>query len=362
MLYNLLFPLTSHFKLFNLLQYITFRTGAAIITALLISLIMGPKVIRMLRRKQPQGQPIRDDGPESHIVAKAGTPTMGGSLILLALFVSTILWADMTNPYIWIILFVTLSFGGLGFIDDYLKLTKGNSKGLSGRFKLMIQLCLSMIAVLFIMQLQPQHISSGVTIPFVKEFVLDLGYFFIPFALCVIIGTSNAVNLTDGLDGLAIFPAIIAAGCFAIFSYFAGHYVFSKYLQIEFISGTGELAVYCGALIGSGLGFLWYNAPPASVFMGDTGSLSLGGAIGSMSVMTKQELVLPIIGGIFVVETASVILQVASFKLTGKRIFRMAPLHHHFEHRGWSESTIVIRFWIIAVVLALIGLSTLKIR
>lgn len=362
MLYNIFYPYAEQFQILNLLKYITFRSGAAIMTALLICFVVGPFFIRWLRKKQPSGQPIRHDGPPSHIIEKAGTPTMGGALILLSLFVTTLLWADLTNAYVWIILFVTLSFGTLGFVDDYLKLMKKNSAGVPGKVKLLVQASLSLIAIMLIIFYHPKELETGITIPFVKEFIFDLGLFFFPFALCVIIGTSNAVNLTDGLDGLAIFPCIIVAGCFAIFAYVGGHYTFSKYLHIPFIQGTGELAIFCGAFIGAGLGFLWFNAPPASVFMGDTGSLSLGGAIGTMSVITKQELVLPIIGGIFVLEAVSVILQVTSFKLTGKRIFKMAPIHHHFEHRGWTESTIVIRFWIIAVILALIGLSTLKIR
>ena len=362
MLYHFLFQFADQYQLFNLFQYITFRTGGAIMTALLIMLLMGPMFIQWLKKKHPQGQPIRDDGPQSHIIDKAGTPTMGGVLILFSLLITSLLWADLTNPYIWIILLTSFLFGALGFIDDYLKLVKRNSKGVSGKQKILAQTIIALLSVILTISVHPEAIQYAVTIPFMKAALVDLGYFFIPFSLFIIVSASNAVNLTDGLDGLAIFPAIIVAGCLAIFAYLGGHYVFSHYLHLPFIPAAGELSIFCGALMGAGLGFLWFNAPPANIFMGDTGSLAIGGAIGTMSVMAKQELVFPIIGGIFVMEAASVVLQVASFKLTGKRMFRMAPIHHHFEHRGWSESTIVIRFWIIAVILALIGLSTLKIR
>jgi len=361
MLYNLLFPLADDYQVFNLFRYLTFRTGGAIMTALVISFVLGPAVINWLRAQQREGQPIRDDGPVTHLTKK-GTPTMGGLLILIALSVSTLLWADLRNGYVWSVLLVTAGFGLIGFADDFLKLSKRNSKGLPGRLKLVLQVLIGGLAAYAIAELSPTPDVMGLGTPFVKDFLLDLGWFFFPFAILVMVGASNAVNLTDGLDGLAIVPVMIAGGCFALIAYLVGNTVFSQYLQIHHVVGAGELAVFCGALIGAGLGFLWFNAPPAMVFMGDTGSLSMGGALGAISVVTKHELVLAIIGGLFVLETVSVIVQVFSFKLTGKRVFRMAPLHHHFEQKGWAEPTIVIRFWIIAVILALIGLSTLKLR
>ncbi len=361
MLYNILFPLAEDYQLFNLFRYLTFRTGGAVLTALIISFLLGPAIIDWLRDRQKYGQPIRDDGPESHL-AKKGTPTMGGVLILIALSISTVLWSDMTNGYIWSVLLVTGGFGLIGFADDFLKLRKRNSKGLSSRLKILMQIIIGIMATLLIYSLTKETIRTGLSIPFLKDVLFDLGWFFFPFSVFVMVGASNAVNLTDGLDGLAIVPVMIAGGCFALIAYLAGNVVFAQYLQLHHIVGAGELAVFCGALIGAGLGFLWFNAPPAMVFMGDTGSLSLGGALGAISTITKNELVLAIIGGLFVLETVSVIVQVCSFKLTGKRVFRMAPLHHHFEQKGWAESTVVIRFWIIAVVLALIGLSTLKLR
>jgi phospho-N-acetylmuramoyl-pentapeptide-transferase len=368
MLYHLLFPLSDLFGPFNLFRYLTFRSGGAMVTALFISFAMGPRVIAWLKSKQAEGQPIRLDGPEGHLVRKKGTPTMGGFLILLALIVSTLLWADLTNGYVWITLFVTAGFGGIGFFDDYKKLTKRSSAGLSSRGKLLAQIIISGIAAVIVVMItrgpniNPAWLSTALAVPFLKNFLIDLGWFFVPLAIIVVTGASNAVNLTDGLDGLAIVPSMIAAGCFALIAYLSGNLVFANYLQIHHVPGAGELAVFCAALIGSGLGFLWYNAPPAMVFMGDTGSLSIGGAIGVISVITKHELVLVVIGGLFVLETVSVIVQVASFKLTGKRVFRMAPLHHHFEKKGWQEPTIVIRFWIIASILAIAGLSTLKLR
>ncbi|MEQ8335482.1 phospho-N-acetylmuramoyl-pentapeptide-transferase [Nisaea sp.] len=362
MLYNLLVPLSDDYQIFNLFRYLTFRTGGAIMTALLIGFVLGPRLINWLRSKQREGQPIREDGPESHLLTKKGTPTMGGLLILIALSVSTLLWADLSNGFIWAVLVVTGGFGLLGFADDYLKLTKRNTKGLPGRIKLLGQIVISVVAVLMIQDSMPASLANGLAVPFFKDVLIDLGWFFAPFAIFVMVGASNSVNLTDGLDGLAIVPVMIACLCFALIAYLTGNAVFANYLQINHVPGTGELAVFCGALLGAGLGFLWFNAPPAMVFMGDTGSLSLGGALGTISIVTKHELVLAIIGGLFVLETASVIVQVASFKLTGKRVFRMAPLHHHFEKKGWAEPTIVIRFWIIAVILALIGLSTLKLR
>jgi len=362
MLYNLLYPLADDFGLFNLFRYITLRTGGAVMTALIVSFILGPAVIRWLKSKQAEGQPIRDDGPQSHLLTKKGTPTMGGVLILFAVSVATLLWADLTNGFVWVALLVTLGFGVIGFVDDYIKLTNRSSKGLSGKIKLVAQIIIGGIAAYWITAMTAGPLSTGVTVPFFKNVLLPFGWFFLPWAIFVLVGASNAVNLTDGLDGLAIMPVLIAAACFALIAYMVGNAVFSNYLQIHFVRGSGELAVFCGALVGAGLGFLWFNAPPAMVFMGDTGSLSMGGALGVVSVVTKHEMVLAIIGGLFVLETVSVIVQVASFKMTGKRIFRMAPLHHHFEQKGWAESTIVIRFWIIATILALVGLATLKLR
>ena len=362
MLYNLLFPLADDISVFNLFRYITLRTGGAVMTALFVSFVLGPAVIRWLKSKQAEGQPIREDGPQSHLLTKKGTPTMGGVLILLALGIATLLWADLTNGYVWAVLTVTLGFGAIGFVDDYIKLTKRSSNGLPGRLKLIAQIVIGVGVTIWITSLAEGPLANGLALPFFKELLVPLGWFFVPWAVIVLVGASNAVNLTDGLDGLAIMPALIAAACFALIAYVSGNFVFSEYLQIHFVRGAGELAVFCGALVGAGLGFLWYNAPPAMVFMGDTGSLAIGGALGAVSVVTKHEIVLAIIGGLFVLETVSVIVQGASFKLTGKRVFRMAPLHHHFEQKGWAESTIVIRFWIIASILALIGLATLKLR
>lgn len=362
MLYNLLFPLADEIGAFNLFRYITLRTGGAVVTALFVSFVLGPAVIRWLKSKQAEGQPIREDGPQSHLITKKGTPTMGGVLILLALGIATLLWADLTNGYVWAVLTVTLGFGVIGFVDDYIKLTKRSSNGLPGRLKLVAQIAIGVGVTIWITSLSEGALATGLALPFFKELLVPLGWFFVPWAVIVLVGASNAVNLTDGLDGLAIMPALIAAACFALIAYVSGNFVFSEYLQIHFVRGAGELAVFCGALVGAGLGFLWYNAPPAMVFMGDTGSLAIGGALGAVSVVTKHEIVLAIIGGLFVLETVSVIVQVASFKLTGKRVFRMAPLHHHFEQKGWAESTIVIRFWIIASILALVGLATLKLR
>lgn len=367
MLYNLLTPLADEFSPLNLFRYITFRTGGAMFTALAISFLFGSRTIKWLKSLQKSGQPIRKDGPESHIINKAGTPTMGGVLILTAITFSTLLWADIQNLYVWAVLLVTLGFGVIGATDDYLKLRRRSHKGLSSRQKMILQLIISAIAAHVIIDMTQSatnnaSLATDLAIPFFKNVFLQLGWFFLPFAIFVMVGASNAVNLTDGLDGLAIVPVMIAAGCFCLISYLAGHAVFAGYLQIPSIPGAGELAVFCGAMIGASLGFLWYNAPPAMVFMGDTGSLSMGGALGAIAIVTKHELVLAIIGGLFVLETVSVMIQVTSFKLTGKRVFRMAPIHHHFEKKGWAESTIVIRFWIIACILALIGLSTLKLR
>lgn len=362
MLYNLLAPYAADFQLFNLFRYLTFRSGGAVFTALILSFVLGPRIIRWLKSKQGEGQPIRDDGPESHLQTKKGTPTMGGVMILMSVTISTLLWADLANPYVWIVLLVTLGFGAIGFMDDYLKLTKRNTKGLSGRKKLLIQTLIALIAAVIVQGIAPEALKGQLAVPFFKTILIDLGFFYLIFAIIVMVGASNAVNLTDGLDGLAIVPIMITAGCFALIVYLVGNAVFANYLQLHFVPGSGELAIFCAALIGAGLGFLWFNAPPAMVFMGDTGSLAIGGALGAMSVITKHEIVLAIIGGLFVIEAVSVIIQVVSFKTRGKRVFKMAPIHHHFEKHGWREPTIVIRFWIIAVIFALIGLSTLKLR
>ena len=361
MLPDLLVPLAGEYQFFNLFRYITFRTGGATITALLISLLCGPAMIRWLKDHQAEGQPIRSDGPETHL-AKIGTPTMGGLLILGAFVFSTLLWMPLSNPYLWPVLTVAVAFGAVGSVDDWMKLRRRSHHGMSGRMKLVMQLLVAFVVTLVFIELSPPQLRYGVAIPFLKDSLVPLGLLYVPFAMLVMVGASNAVNLTDGLDGLAIVPVMIVAACFGLIAYLAGNVNFAGYLQINYVPGTGDLAVMCGALLGAGLGFLWFNAPPARVFMGDTGSLALGGALGAMSVATRHEMVLAITGGLFVLETLSVILQVASFKLTGRRIFLMAPLHHHFERKGWAESTIVIRFWIISVVLALAGLSSLKLR
>ena len=361
MLYNLLVPLAEDYQIFNLFRYLTFRTGGAIMTALLISFIIGPSMINWLRVKQKKGQPIREEGPETHF-KKAGTPTMGGLMILISVTISTLLWADLTNPLVWASVGVMVGYGVIGFLDDYLKVSKHNTKGLPGKLKLLFQIIIALVATYEIVGAMPDNLSMHVAIPFFKDLFIYLSGGFFLWAVFVIIGASNAVNLTDGLDGLAIVPVAIAAGCFGLISYLVGNEVFASYLQIPYVPGTGELAILCGALIGGAMGFLWFNAPPAMIFMGDTGSLAMGGVLGTIAVAAKHELVLAIIGGLFVLETASVIIQVVSFKLTGKRVFAMAPIHHHFEKKGWSEPTIVIRFWIIAMILALIGLATLKLR
>jgi phospho-N-acetylmuramoyl-pentapeptide-transferase len=345
----------------NVFRYITFRTGGAMITALLFVFLFGPAIIDLLRLKQGKGQPIRADGPQSHL-SKKGTPTMGGLMILSGIVFATVLWANPSNPYVWIVLAVTLGFGLIGFYDDYLKVTKQTHAGFSGKARLLVETLIAAAACFAIAQLGRPPFSTSLTFPFFKDLVLDLGWFFIIFGGFIIVGAGNAVNLTDGLDGLAIVPVIIAAMSFGLIAYLAGNVLFADYLQIHYVPGTGELAVLCGAVIGAGIGFLWFNAPPASIFMGDTGSLALGGMIGAIAVATKHEIVLAVIGGLFVLEAVSVIVQVVSFKLTGKRVFKMAPIHHHFEQLGWTEPQIVIRFWIISVVLALIGLSTLKLR
>jgi phospho-N-acetylmuramoyl-pentapeptide-transferase len=346
----------------NVFRYITFRTGGAMFTGALFVFLFGPWIIDHLRLRQGKGQPIRADGPQSHLIAKKGTPTMGGLMILSGLVVSTLLWANPLNPYVWIVLAVTLGFGFVGFYDDYLKVTKQTTTGFGGKLRLLLEGLIALVACYALVKLGRDVSSTSLAIPFIKELVVNFGWFFVIFGAFVIVGAGNAVNLTDGLDGLAIVPVMIASASFGLIAYLAGNAVFSDYLQINYVAGTGELAVLCGAVLGAGLGFLWFNAPPASIFMGDTGSLALGGMLGSVAVAVKHEIVLAVIGGLFVLEAVSVIVQVASFKLTGKRIFRMAPIHHHFEQLGWTEPQIVIRFWIISVMLALAGLSTLKLR
>ena len=346
----------------NVFRYITFRTGGAMATGALFVFLFGPWIIDHLRLRQGKGQPIRADGPQSHIITKKGTPTMGGLMILSGLVVSTLLWANPLDPYVWIVLAVTLGFGLVGFYDDYLKVTRQSSSGFGGRMRLAVEAIIALVACYALVRLGREASATSLAIPFFKDLIINFGWFFVLFGAFVIVGAGNAVNLTDGLDGLAIVPVMIACASFGMISYLAGNAVFSDYLQINFVSGTGELAVLCGAVVGAGLGFLWFNAPPASIFMGDTGSLALGGMLGAIAVAVKHEIVLAVIGGLFVLEAVSVIVQVASFKLTGKRIFRMAPLHHHFEQLGWTEPQIVIRFWIISVMLALAGLSTLKLR
>ena len=361
MLYWLV-DLSDKLSVLNVFRYITFRTGGAVITALLFVFLFGQNIIDRLRLLQGKGQPIRTDGPKTHVIAKAGTPTMGGLMILSGMLVSTLLWANPTNPYVWVVLWVTLGFGLVGFYDDYLKVTKQSHQGIRVRTRLIIEACIAGLACFALVRLGHAPFSTSLVFPFLKELVLNLGWFFVLFAMFVIVGAGNAVNLTDGLDGLAIVPVMIAAASFGMISYLSGNTVFADYLQIHYVAGTGELSVLCGAVLGAGLGFLWFNAPPASIFMGDTGSLALGGMLGAVAVATKHEIVLAVIGGLFVLEAVSVIVQVVSYKLTGKRVFKMAPIHHHFEQLGWTEPQIVIRFWIVAVVLALAGLSTLKLR
>ncbi len=361
MLYWLI-QLSDKISVFNVFRYITFRTGGAVVTALVFVFLFGPSIINLLRLKQGKGQPIRPDGPKSHLVTKIGTPTMGGLMILSGVLVSTLLWANPLNPYVWIVLGVTIGFGLIGFYDDYLKVTKQSHSGFSGRTRLLIEAVIAGAAGFGIYQLGHGSLATSLVFPFFKELVVDLGWFFLVLSAFIIVGAGNAVNLTDGLDGLAIVPVMIAAASFGMIAYLAGNVLFANYLQIQYVAGTGELAVLCGSVVGAGLGFLWFNAPPASIFMGDTGSLALGGLLGSVAVVTKHEIVLAVIGGLFVLEAVSVIVQVLSFKLTGRRVFRMAPIHHHFEQLGWTEAQIVIRFWIVAVVLALAGLSALKLR
>jgi len=361
MLFILGQELSSDISALNVFRYITFRTGMALVTSAFVVFLLGPRIIASLKMRQGKGQPIRADGPQTHL-SKAGTPTMGGLMILAGVVTSTLLWANPSNVYVWVILLVTVGFSFIGLYDDYLKVTKQSDKGFSGKVRLVLEFAIGAIACFTIMQAGEQPFSSSLTFPFLKDFILNLGWFFIPFGAFVIVGAGNAVNLTDGLDGLAIVPVMIAAASFGLIAYLSGNALFANYLQITFVPGTGEVAVICGAIIGAGLGFLWFNAPPAAIFMGDTGSLALGGMIGATAVATKHEIVLVIIGGLFVVEALSVIAQVASFKLLGRRVFLMAPIHHHFEKKGWTEGQVVVRFWIISVLLALAGLATLKLR
>jgi phospho-N-acetylmuramoyl-pentapeptide-transferase len=358
-LYHLLYPLKTVFGGFNVFRYITFRSIYAILTALIICFVIGPWVIRQLQKHQI-GQYIREDGPASHF-SKAGTPTMGGILIIGATLLATLLWADLTNPYIWLLIFVTVGFGAIGFLDDYLKVIKKHNRGLSGRAKLVGQIAVATLAVVWLYYFP--NFDTTLNLPFFKDVRPDLGWGFIPLAVFVIVGSANAVNLTDGLDGLAIGPVTIAAAFFMIFAYLSGNIKIAEYLQIPYIRGAGELAVFCAALVGAGMGFLWYNSYPAQVFMGDVGALALGGVLGTVAIATKQEILLALVGGIFVVEALSVIIQVTFFKVTnGRRIFRMAPIHHHYELKGWPEPKVIVRFWILTLILGLLALSTLKLR
>ncbi len=361
MLYNLFLNYVDVFTFLNVFKYITVRTGLAFFTSLLIVLFIGAPFIRLFSNRKIL-DPIREDGPTDHIIKKIGTPTMGGVIILIGLIVSVLFWTDLSNIYVLFCLYIVISFGSLGAYDDYKKIRNGNSTGISSKFKIIVQVFLATFGLIMLSYNVGYGEFENIYFPFLKNLIINLGWFFIPFGIFVIVGSSNAVNLTDGLDGLATVPVILVASCFAFISYVCGNIVFSEYLQILYIEGTGEISIFCGAIIGSCLGFLWFNAPPAKIFMGDTGSLSLGGSLGAIGIITKHEIVLAITGGLFVLEALSVMVQVISFKLTGKRIFKMAPIHHHFEKKGWPESTVVIRFWIISIILAMIGLATLKLR
>ena len=361
MLYNFLTSLIDQYSFLNVFKYLTFRTGLSVVTSLVVVFIIGGPLIKLFSEKMITG-PIRQDGPIDHIITKSGTPTMGGVIIIIGIILSTLLWADLTNIYVWTLIFVSLSLGGLGLLDDILKIKLKNSSGLKSRYKFLGQIIIGVATLFILINYSNHEYLNNLYFPFFKNLILDMGLFFIPFGLFVIIGASNAVNLTDGLDGLATVPVMLVALSFTLISYVVGNTIFSEYLQIQYIQDVGELSIFCGSVVGACLGFLWYNAPPAKIFMGDTGSLSLGGSLAAIAIIVKHEIVLAIIGGLFVLETVSVIIQVASFKLTGKRIFKMAPIHHHFEKKGWAESTIVIRFWIIAIILALVGLATLKLR
>ena len=361
MLFSLFSNLVEIFSFFNVFKYLTVRTGLSMFTSMIVVFIVGNPLINYFSAKQIH-DPIRDDGPSEHIVKKIGTPTMGGLMILLGVFSGVLLWGDLSNPYNWFLIYIAGSFGLLGAYDDYKKIKKNHSSGLSSKFKIIIQIILALIGIFIIYTFSESTEITNLYFPFFKNLVINLGWFFIPFYLFILVGSSNAVNLTDGLDGLATVPVILVAACFAFISYVTGNIVFSDYLQIPYIEGVGEASIFCGSIIGACLGFLWFNAPPAKIFMGDTGSLALGGSLGAVGIITKHEIVLAITGGLFVLEAISVIAQVVSFKLTGKRIFKMAPIHHHFEKKGWPESTVVIRFWIISLILAMIGLATLKLR
>ena len=361
MLFSLFSNLVDVFSFFNVFKYLTVRTGLSMFTSMIVVFIVGNPLINYFSAKQIHN-PIRDDGPEEHIVKKIGTPTMGGLMILLGVFSGVLLWGDLSNPYNWFLIYIAASFGLLGAYDDYKKIKKNHSSGVSSKFKIIIQIILALIGIFIIYNFSESSEIRNLYFPFFKNLVINLGWFFIPFYLFILVGSSNAVNLTDGLDGLATVPVILVAACFAFISYVTGNIVFSGYLQIPYIEGVGEASIFCGSIIGACLGFLWFNAPPAKIFMGDTGSLALGGSLGAVGIITKHEIVLAITGGLFVLEAISVIAQVISFKLTGKRIFKMAPIHHHFEKKGWPESTVVIRFWIISIILAMIGLATLKLR
>tara|TARA_B110001452_G_scaffold257686_1_gene252123 strand:- start:134 stop:1219 length:1086 start_codon:yes stop_codon:yes gene_type:complete len=361
MLFNILTSLIEQYSFLNVFKYLTFRTGLSVVTSLAVVFIIGGPLIKIFSEKMITG-PIRQDGPIDHIIKKSGTPTMGGVIIIIGILTSTLLWADLNNIYIWTLIFVTLGLGILGFVDDLLKIKLKNSRGLNSKLKFLGQLIVSVIAIFILIKFSDHEYLYNLYFPFFKNLIWHMGLLFIPFGLFVIIGSSNAVNLTDGLDGLATVPVMLVALSYTLISYVVGNTIFSEYLQLQYIPDVGELSIFCGSIVGSCLGFLWYNAPPAKIFMGDTGSLSLGGSLAAVAIIVKHEIVLAIIGGLFVLETVSVIIQVISFKLTGKRIFKMAPIHHHFEQKGWAESTIVIRFWIIAIILALVGLATLKLR
>ena len=361
MLFSFLTSLVEQYSFLNVFKYLTFRTGLSVMTSLIVVFLIGSPLIKLFSRNQISG-PIRQDGPIDHIIKKSGTPTMGGLIIIIGMFSGTILWADLSNIYIWVLVFVSLSLGFLGFIDDLLKIKFENSRGLNSKLKFLGQLIIGIITLFILIKFSNHQYLLNLYFPFFKNLILQLGLFFIPFGLFVLIGSSNAVNLTDGLDGLATVPVMLVALSFTLISYVVGNSIFSDYLQIQYIPDAGELSIFCGSVVGSCLGFLWYNAPPAKIFMGDTGSLSLGGSLAAVAIIVKHEIVLAIIGGLFVLETVSVIIQVISYKLTGKRVFKMAPIHHHFEKKGWAEPTIVIRFWIIAIILALVGLATLKLR
>ena len=361
MFYNLILDFVDQYTFLNVFKYLTVRTGLAMFTSMLVVLLIGTPFINFFSAKRILN-PIRDDGPTDHIVKKIGTPTMGGVLILIGLFSGILLWGDLSSSYIWFLLFIVTSLGILGAYDDYKKIKYKNSMGISFKFKIVCQISIAIIGILLLSHFSDHEILTNLYFPFFKNLMINLGWFFIPFSVFIIVGSSNAVNLTDGLDGLATVPVILVAACFAFISYVTGNIVFSNYLQIPYIQGLGEASVFCGSIIGACLGFLWFNAPPAKIFMGDTGSLALGGSLGAVGIITKHEIVLAITGGLFVLEAISVIVQVVSYKLTGKRVFRMAPIHHHFEKKGWAESTVVVRFWIISIILAMIGLATLKLR